>query len=124
MRRSHCQRASQQPNLAILKSRTRVDASSSGGTPVTEEGGNNITAELIATMQQQICEALETDRVTVQDIYGDGRHVSIDVVSSAFEGKNLVARQRMVYKAIWLQLQDVVHAVDAMSTKTPAEADG
>lgn len=31
-------------------------------------------------------------------------------------------RQRMVYKAIWLELQDTVHAVDAMTTKTPAEA--
>ena len=30
-------------------------------------------------------------------------------------------RQRMVYKAIWLELQDTVHAVDAMVTKTPAE---
>ncbi len=31
-------------------------------------------------------------------------------------------RQQMVYKAIWLELQDAVHAVDAMTTKTPAEA--
>lgn len=31
-------------------------------------------------------------------------------------------RQRMVYKAIWLELQETVHAVDAMTTKTPAEA--
>ena len=28
----------------------------------------------------------------------------------------------MVYKAIWLELQDTVHAVDAMTTKTPDEA--
>lgn len=31
-------------------------------------------------------------------------------------------RQRLVYKAIWLELMDKVHAVDAMTTKTPAEA--
>jgi hypothetical protein len=31
-------------------------------------------------------------------MYGDGRHVSIDVVSAAFEGKNSVSRQRLVYK--------------------------
>ncbi len=30
----------------------------------------------------------------------------------------------MVYKAIWLELQDTVHAVDAMITKTPAEVAG
>ena len=28
----------------------------------------------------------------------------------------------MVYKAIWLELQDTVHAVDSMQTKTPEEA--
>ncbi len=37
-------------------------------------------------------------QVKVHDIYGDGRHVAIDVVSSEFEGKSAVARQRMVYK--------------------------
>lgn len=47
---------------------------------------------------------------------------SIDVVSSAFEGKSAVNRQRMVYKAIWEELQNVVHAVDQMTTKTPEEA--
>ena len=46
---------------------------------------------------------------------------SIDVVSEAFEGKSAVDRQRMVYKAIWMELQEAVHAVDAMTTKTPAE---
>jgi hypothetical protein len=28
----------------------------------------------------------------------------------------------MVYKAIWMELQGAVHAVDAMTTKTPQEA--
>ncbi len=31
-------------------------------------------------------------------------------------------RQQLVYKAIWLELQDAVHAVDAMTVKTPGEA--
>ena len=43
-------------------------------------------------------EALETSQVQVSDAYGDGRHVSIDVVSTLFEGKSSMARQRMVYK--------------------------
>lgn len=82
---------------------------------------------------------------------------SIDVISPAFDGKSAVERQRMVYKAIWAELQaraghshpsrlfcchphttgpagalirrvhphrlqEAVHAVDAMTTKTPAEA--
>ncbi|KAK8567868.1 hypothetical protein V6N13_105815 [Hibiscus sabdariffa] len=43
----------------------------------------------------------------------------IDVVSSAFEGQSAVNRQRMVYKAIWEELQN---AVDQMITQTPNEA--
>jgi stress-induced morphogen len=72
--------------------------------------------------QAKISEALETENVVVVDASGDGRHVSIDVVSKVFEGKSSVKRQQLVYKAIWLELQDVVHAVDAMTTKTPEEA--
>ena len=49
-------------------------------------------------MESKISEALEAQHVSVSDVYGDGRHVNIDVVSSAFEGKNSVQRQRMVYK--------------------------
>lgn len=36
--------------------------------------------------------------MSVTDTYGDGRHVSIDVVSNIFEGQSSVKRQRMVYK--------------------------
>jgi acid stress-induced BolA-like protein IbaG/YrbA len=43
-------------------------------------------------------EALETDKVSVTDTYGDGRHVSIDVVSSVFDGMSSVKRQQRVYK--------------------------
>ncbi|KAM7504979.1 hypothetical protein LguiB_003883 [Lonicera macranthoides] len=53
------------------------------------------------------------------------RHVQnafIDVISSAFEGQSAVNRQRMVYKAIWEELQNTVHAVDQMTTRTPSEA--
>jgi acid stress-induced BolA-like protein IbaG/YrbA len=42
--------------------------------------------------------ALETDRVSVTDTYGDGRHVSIDVVSPVFDGMSSVKRQQKVYK--------------------------
>lgn len=83
--------------------------------------GGQVTNALMDSMRAKICEALETDTCTVTDLYGDGRHVSIDVVSKAFEGKNSMQRQRMVYKAIWLELQEAVHAVDSMNTKTPQE---
>ena len=57
-----------------------------------------ITAALMASMRAKISAALETEAVTVVDCSGDGRHVAIDVVSSAFEGLNAVKRQRMVYQ--------------------------
>lgn len=74
------------------------------------------------SMENKIKEQLDAQSVSVKDAYGDGRHVSIDVVSSAFEGQTAVNRQRMVYKAIWEELQSTVHAVDQMTTRTPAEA--
>ncbi|GIL76879.1 hypothetical protein Vretimale_8652 [Volvox reticuliferus] len=90
--------------------------SSSGGI------AGQVTSELMNSMRAKICEALETDTCTVTDVYGDGRHVSIDVVSKLFADKNSMQRQRMVYKAIWLELQEAVHAVDSMTTQTPEEA--
>jgi acid stress-induced BolA-like protein IbaG/YrbA len=73
-------------------------------------------------MIQSIQEALDAEHVEVTDTYGDGRHVSIDVVAKQFKGLTSVKRQQRVYKAIWQELQDQVHAVDAMTTKTPEEA--
>ena len=49
----------------------------------------------------------------------------ISVVSEKFAGKRPVQRQQMVYKALWEELKDpggIVHAVDAMTCKTPQEA--
>ncbi|XP_018842727.1 protein BOLA4, chloroplastic/mitochondrial-like [Juglans regia] len=82
----------------------------------------SIDSPLRQSMEKKIKEDLSAESVTVKDAYGDGRHVSIDVVSSAFEGQSAVNRQRMVYKAIWEELQSTVHAVDQMTTRTPTEA--
>lgn len=89
--------------------------------PATPEQGQ-ISREVVTSMKTSIAEQLQAERVDIADAYGDGRHVSIDVVASAFEGLNSMKRQRLVYKAIWLELQSTVHAVDAMTTKTPQEA--
>lgn len=63
---------------------------------MTSEG--QIQSELMESMKAKIQSALEAQEVHVTDIQGDGRHVEIVVVSSQFEGKNSVNRQRMVYK--------------------------
>ncbi|ESQ41750.1 hypothetical protein EUTSA_v10014786mg [Eutrema salsugineum] len=81
----------------------------------------SIDQTLMQSMEQKIKEQLNAESVSVMDMSGDGRHVCINVVSSAFEGQSAVNRQRMVYKAIWEELQNVVHAVDQMTTKTPSE---
>ncbi|XP_010933003.2 protein BOLA4, chloroplastic/mitochondrial isoform X2 [Elaeis guineensis] len=82
----------------------------------------SIDSPMMQSMEKKIKEQLDADVVIVKDAYGDGRHVSIDVISKAFEGQSTVNRQRMVYKAIWEELQSTVHAVDQMTTRTPSEA--
>ena len=57
------------------------------------------------SMQEKIQTALEASSVSVVDTSGDGQHVAIDVVADVFEGKTEVQRQRLVYKAIWEELQ-------------------
>lgn len=51
-----------------------------------------------AALQAKIQLELEADSVSVKDTYGDGKHVSIEVVSNIFEGQSSMKRQRMVYK--------------------------
>ena len=82
---------------------------------------NNITGELIDSMKTNIKEALEAETVEVADLSRNAKHIAIKVVSEQFEGKSVVNRQRMVYKAIWMELQDQVHAVNEMITNTPSE---
>jgi len=83
-----------------------------------------IDSPLMTSMTAKIKDSLKAQEVSVVDAYGDGRHVSIDVIAEAFEGQSRVSRQRMVYKAIWEELQSAVHAVDQLRTRTPAEAAG
>ncbi|MCB9778145.1 MAG: BolA family transcriptional regulator [Alphaproteobacteria bacterium] len=47
-------------------------------------------------------------------------HFNLVVVSETFDGKRLVARQRLVYGALAAELRDGVHAL-TMKTLTPAE---
>lgn len=87
---------------------------------VNEDGSNE--SSLMKSMANKIKDQLSAESVIVKDASGDGRHVCIYVVSSAFEGQSAVNRQRMVYKAMWEELQSTVHAVDHMITRTPSEA--
>lgn len=75
-----------------------IPVSGPGSSQPVDAQTATISAAIMQAMTQKIGEALETDKVLVQDMHGDGRHVSIDVVSALFDGKNAVQRQRMVYK--------------------------
>ncbi|DBA74704.1 TPA: hypothetical protein ACH3X2_009366 [Trebouxia sp. C0005] len=105
--------------ISRCQPKSKVSASSQ---EVTTEEQGQISSELMQQMKESIANNLEADKVEVTDVYGDGRHVNIEVVSKLFDGQSSMKRQRLVYKAIWQELQNTVHAVDSMKTSTPAEA--
>ena len=49
-----------------------------------------------------------------------GGHYRVTVVSPLFEGKLLVARHRMVYNALAVEMQQTIHAL-ALTTLTPSQ---
>ena len=51
---------------------------------------------------------------------GGETHFRVEIVSTAFEGQNRVARQRLVYTALKQELDAGLHAL-ALTTLTPAE---
>ena len=51
---------------------------------------------------------------------GGESHFKVEIVSQAFEGKNRVARQRLVYDALKDEFAAGLHAL-ALTTLTPAE---
>ena len=81
----------------------------------------------LKTIENSIPEAISkaiTDALegAVVNVGGGGGHFTIEVVSSVFEGKNMLQSQRLVYSAIahLMAGNDApVHAVDSMITKTP-----
>ncbi|CAO2840928.1 unnamed protein product [Amaranthus hypochondriacus] len=105
-----------------FKNNHRFSTTTAASSPHHVNDPGSIDSSLMQSMENKIRDELNAESVAVKDAYGDGRHVSIDVVSSAFEGQSAVNRQRMVYKVIWEELQTTVHAVDQMVTRTPTEA--
>ena len=74
-----------------------------------------MNAELL---QSIIAAGLKCEHIALE---GDGRHWYATIVSSEFEGKRLLARQRLVYGTLGDRIKtDEVHAL-SMKTYTPAE---
>jgi len=75
----------------------------------------SIVDALREAIRQQIPDA-------VVAVDGGGGHYTIDVVSSVFAGKSMLASQRLVYGAIahLMSGNDApVHAVDSLTTRAP-----
>lgn len=77
----------------------------------------------MSALTDEIRQAIEAALPDAQvQVAGQGGHFTIDVVSAAFEGKNMLQSQRLVYSAIaHLMKGDAapVHAVDSLRTRTP-----
>ncbi len=82
-----------------------------------------------AELEAKLRSALAPTRLEIQDDSADhaghagssgGAHVSVVVVSAAFEGKSPVARHRMIYAALGDAMKQQVHAL-AIVARTPAE---
>jgi len=83
------------------------------------------------TIRFKLTDALSPTRVEIEDEsakhqghagwrLGGETHFNVTVVSSAFDGKSRVERQRMVYGILAEEMAAQVHAL-ALTTRTPAE---
>lgn len=71
-----------------------------------------------ADIKAYIEQGLSCDHLAVD---GDGAHFEAVIVSGAFEGKNRIQRQQMVYKALGGRMESgEIHAL-SMRTLTPEE---
>ena len=73
--------------------------------------------DIIAKIQA----ALPDARVEMQDLTGTADHWKATVVSSAFAGKSLVQRHRLVMQALAEEMKGPIHAL-TLDVKTPEES--
>lgn len=64
-----------------------------------------------------IAEGMKTQHV---DVKGDGAHFEAVIVSEEFNGKSLVQRHKLVYKALGDSMKTDIHAL-SMKTYTPEQ---
>ena len=75
-------------------------------------------AEAIA---DKIRAALPDARVELTDLTGTEDHWQATVISSAFAGKSLIERHRMVMAALAAEMKGPIHAL-TLDVKSPGEA--
>ena len=70
---------------------------------------------------ERIRAALPDARVELKDLTGTEDHWQATVISSAFTGKSLIERHRMVMAALAAEMKGPIHAL-TLEVKTPDEA--
>ena len=89
-----------------------------------EIAGQPTTHETVERMREAVAEALPGALI---EVTGEGNHFSLRVESAAFAGRNRLARQRLVLRAIAPLMKGesaAVHAIDRLETVLPAEEEG
>ncbi len=76
-----------------------------------------------ADIEARIRAALPDAQVTLEDMTGTKDHWRARIVSTAFAGKSLVQRHRLINAALSEELKGPIHAL-TMDTLTPEEAAG
>ncbi len=73
--------------------------------------------DIVARIRRQLPDA----QVVLKDLTGTEDHWHAEVVSSAFAGKSLIARHRLVMAALAEEMKGPIHAL-SLDAKTPDEA--
>lgn len=69
---------------------------------------------------EKIRKALPDAEVVLEDLTGTADHWKASIVSDAFSGKTLLARQRMINAVLSEELRGAIHAL-SMEVLTPEE---
>ena len=68
-------------------------------------------------VSSRVHDAFACDEVRVQDLKGDGRSFRVEVKSSIFEGKSLLAQHKLVQDIFAQDLaRDIIHALSLKTT--------
>jgi acid stress-induced BolA-like protein IbaG/YrbA len=94
-----------------------------GAIHANDEAMSDHPTDFVGSVEDAIASSVK-ERLpdAVVAVSGGGGHYRIDVVSAGFAGKSALERQRLVLSAIKHLIngeQPPVHAVDALTTRTP-----
>ena len=79
-------------------------------------------SDLTKQIEEIILDAVPDAQVMVRDPMNDGSHFEAVIVSDEFEGKSLIQRHQVVYKALGDAMKEDIHAL-SMKTYTPDQWD-